>query len=609
MRRKINKQKVRNRKRVKVPGEERNFCMTKPNIINNPIGCKLLTSILLHKNLPNHRKVKAATEKNILLNGWHSPYQCLKNLLSQYPDALNTVAIMQDRNITYKELWDEAEALANYLHFELSARKGENVSLCAASSIEGLVAFFALNRLGLVNARIFNGSQADKMKYNLNNFNSRIVMTDQNNLPVLSEIMEDTKVQEVIVLSDCEDAIRREFEKKHPQIRLVSYPQIQEKGKDYPKSFEEMISSEDLASILYTSGSSGEPKPISIPNRVYTNMVEVVCKTTNIVKCDGERVIGVVSHEYPYAAINCTVMILLMGKTLIMPKHRPDNRIDFDELMEAKPNRIQAIPNFYKLLEQAMQNGIMKGKDFSSLNSVISGGERYLNHEKQELLSFLAGCHAKPLLIDGFGFGELGSATALKFGMHDYFLLMNGMEAKAIHPETGADLPLDEEGIMCFTGPTIAAGYYNNAEATKKSFVKDAHNKLWFISDTYGSVHGRKKRLVKLGGRIREYFITGDGAGNFVKVYAGTVEDVIMSCPYVSDCIVVPSDAGATPSPVAYIAIQEGGEMSKEQIIEDLKKRCRSLEKFAQPTRYEAEEVIVRTKAGKKDYGYYKGMN
>ena len=40
-----------------------------------------------------------------------------------------------------------------------------------------------------------------------------------------------------------------------------------------------------------------------------------------------------VSHEYPYAAINCTVMILLMGKTLIMPKHRADNSIDFDELM------------------------------------------------------------------------------------------------------------------------------------------------------------------------------------------------------------------------------------------------------------------------------------
>lgn len=132
--------------------------MTKANIINTPLGCKLLTSILLHKNLPNHYKVKEATEKGILLNGCHSPYQYLKGLLKEHPEAMDTVAIMQDRNITYRELWVESEALANYLHFELSAQKGENVSLCAASSIEGLVAFFAFNRLGLVNARVFNGS-------------------------------------------------------------------------------------------------------------------------------------------------------------------------------------------------------------------------------------------------------------------------------------------------------------------------------------------------------------------------------------------------------------------------------------------------------------------
>ena len=152
-------------------------------------------------------------------------------------------------------------------------------------------------------------------------------------------------------------------------------------------------------------------------------------------------------------------------------------------------------------------------------------------------------------------------------------------------------------------------GDYEGSSTEWKSFVKDENGKRWFISDTYGLVHGKKKRLIKLGGRIREYFITGDGAGNFVKVYAGTVEDVIMSCPYVNDCIVVPSDTSATPSSIVYIAINEDAEMSKAQIIEDLKEKCRSLEKFAQPTRYGVEKEIVRTNAGKKDYGYYKKMS
>lgn len=37
---------------------------------------------------------------------------------------------------------------------------------------------------------------------------------------------------------------------------------------------------------------------------MHTNMVDVVCSTTDIVKCDRERVIAIVSHEYPYVAIN-----------------------------------------------------------------------------------------------------------------------------------------------------------------------------------------------------------------------------------------------------------------------------------------------------------------
>lgn len=578
---------------------------THPNIVNSKLGSKLLTTILLRKNLRNHYKIVEENAKG-LLNNNNNPYQNLKALLHDNTQLMDNIAVIQDRSITYRELWEEIGALANYIHFELLGRKGENVSVCAAGSIEGLVALFALNKIGLVNARVFNGSQADKMKYNINNFSSRIVMTDENNLSVLSEIIEETQVKEVIVMTMIEESLYKEFQEKHPQIHLITYASIMENANTYNNDFEENSTAEDMASILYTSGSSGEPKPISIPNRVYTNMVDVVCNTTNIAKCDGEKVISVVSHEYPYAAINCTVMILLMGKTLIMPNHRRDNYIDFDELMEAKPNRIQAIPNFYKLLEQAKKNGDMKCNDFRSLNSVISGGERYLDNEKKELLNFLAECNTKPLLIDGFGFGELGSATALKFGMNEYFLLMNGIEAKSIHPKTKADLPLDEEGILCFTGPTIAAGYYNNEEATAQSFVKDKNGKRWFVSDTYGLVHGRKRRLVKLGGRIREYFITGDGTGNFVKVYAGTVEDVIMSCPYVRDCIVVPSDTSATPSPVAYIVINEDVTIIKNQIIQDLVERSKCLEKFAQPVKYEFESQIIRTNAGKKDYIYYK---
>lgn len=577
--------------------------MEKSNFFNGVLGSRLLTCLLLHKNLRNHCEIVDATMHGISISKYISPYQCLKALLQIHPSMMDMLAIMQERSLTYKQMWEEIKILSDYIHFELTGQKGERVSVCAAGSIEGIVLFFALNRLGLVNARVFNGSKEEKMKYNINNFSSRIVAVDERNLSTLSRVVEGTNVEVVIALSKNNENMENEFKELHPDIRIVSYSEIIKSGR-LQKDFDEEVLGEDLASILYTSGSSGEPKPIAIPNKIYTNMVEMVCKTTNMKKYDGERVMGVVSHEYPYAAINCTVMVLLMGKTLIMPKRKMDGVIDFDELMEAKPNKIQAIPNFYKLLEQTKRCGLMKTDDFGFLNWVISGGEKYLNNEKRELLDFLARYKSRPLLVDGFGFGELGSAAALKFGMHEYFLLMNGIEAKSIHPETKDELSLDEEGILCFTAPTIADGYYNNAKATRESFVRDMNGRRWFVSDTYGAVHGKKRRLIKLSGRIREYFITSDGAGNFVKVYAGTVEDVIMSCPHVKDCIVVPSDSGATPGSVAYVSIC--GDEETGRVIDEIKEKCQSLEKFSQPVKYEIEPIIVRTHAGKKDYGYYK---
>ena len=78
--------------------------------------------------------------------------------------------------------------------------------------------------------------------------------------------------------------------------------------------------------------------------------------------------------------------------------------------------------------------------------------------------------NSKALRIDGFGFGEWGSADELKFGWYKKFLLMNGIEAKTINTETMKETNLGEEGLLCFTGPTVSTGYYNNEETTKNSF-------------------------------------------------------------------------------------------------------------------------------------------
>lgn len=578
--------------------------------VNSKPISDLITQLLLIKNLPTHYKFVRKNQKGQLLNRKTkpSPFLYLMDLVKNHPELKNRIAIKEDREVTYEEMIEESLKLSQYLHNILKSEKGEKISICASSSIEGIEAFFAMSSLGLVNARIFNGSKKDKLNHNLKDFNSKTIFTDRNNIDELSLSLEDTNLENVILMDEVEKEKIMAFQQKNPNIRVVTWNEIQNQTLDSENVYLETVTPDDMAAILYTSGSSGEPKPISIPNRVYVNMPDVVISTTNMPICDNEKAVGVVSHEYPYAAINSTIMVLLMGKTLIMPKHTANNEMDFDDLLSNHPEKIQAIPNFYKLLEVAKESGKLKLEDASFLSTVVSGGETFLTEEKIETIKFLNTLLANPLLIDGFGFGELGSATALKFGLSDYFLLMNGIQAKAVDPETGEDLKPGKEGILCLSSPSIAAGYYHNDEATQKSFITDENGTKWFKSDTYGSVHGLFNRLIKLGGRIREYFITGDGNGNFVKVYAGNVENVILSTGIVETSVVVPSDAKGLPTPIAYVSLHENCDLSDDQVEMVIREACKSLEIFAQPTEIHIEPSIKRTNAGKKDYGYYRKL-
>lgn len=574
--------------------------------VNGKISSTIITNLLLFKNLKKHYKIVRDFEEKRLITNIPSAYEYMEKTLIAHPEIKDKVAISQNRNITYRELQEEYNALSKYLYNIAKVNEKEKVSVCASGSIEGIVAFFAMNKIGAINARIFNGSKEDKMLKNLISFNSKVIITDSENIDTILNIADRTILETVIITSEISEKKLNDIKIKNKNLKFVLYTEALEIGNKQEKDYVSSQSGEDLASILYTSGSSGEPKPISIPNRCYTNMVDVVCSTTGIKKCDKEKSISVVSHEYPYAAINCTIMILLMGKTLILPKKTSNNQIDFNQLLAENPDKIQAIPNFYKLLDSAIKNGDLSIEDLNFLDTVVSGGEKYLNSDKKKLLELLIKLNSKAMLIDGFGFGELASATALKFGLNEYFLLMNGVEAKAVNPETLEELPSGQEGLLCLTSPTISDGYYNNEESTKKSYIRDDNQKLWFVSDTYGSVHGYKNRLIKLGGRVREYFITGDGQGSFVKVYAGNVEDVISSCDVIKDCIVVPSDTGATPSPVAYVSLRTNCNMTNDEIEKIVVEKCKSLEVFARPTSVIIEDEIGRTPAGKKDYTLYK---
>lgn len=82
-----------------------------------------------------------------------------------------------------------------------------------------------------------------------------------------------------------------------------------------------------------------------------------------------------------------------------------------------------------------------------------------------------------------------------------------------------------------------------------------------------------------------------------------------MSTGLLTDCIVVPSDSGALPRPVAYAVMKNDLSLTPDKVKEEIYVACQSLENFAWPAEIHFIPNMKRTDAGKKDYGYYRKLS
>lgn len=109
--------------------------------INLPFASAVVTTYLRIKNIKLYKKIVERSKNNYLINDISSAYEYLLDLVRSNPELKQQVAMIQRETITCGEMIQEINHLSKVLHSIFQCRKGENISICAASSIEGIVAF------------------------------------------------------------------------------------------------------------------------------------------------------------------------------------------------------------------------------------------------------------------------------------------------------------------------------------------------------------------------------------------------------------------------------------------------------------------------------------
>jgi len=173
---------------------------------------------------------------------------------------------------------------------------------------------------------------------------------------------------------------------------------------------------------------------------------------------------------------------------------------------------------------------------------------------------------------------------------------MHGVEVKIISQETGEPLPPLGIGELYISSDNLFLEYMNNPEETSRIKITDEIGKQWVKTgdlcyidkDGFIVPKGRNRRVIK-----KEAF----------KISPDTIEEVISSLPFVSECVVVGVDDEKSLSvPMAFVVLKDGS-IEFEIAAQQIKQRCiEELPDYEVPTYFEQIDKIPYTPNDKQDF-------
>lgn len=513
-------------------------------------------------------KITVAGEIDKVLK-YKTIYERFSDTAKEMPNSI-AMNYMGNR-ITYKELLDLIDTAAKGFA-ELGIGYDDVVTMSALPTPYGIVSFYALDKLGAVSHMINSLTNIDEIKRELSNFNSKYFIG--NDLFCNEEKQAAYKsagIEKIITISllDCmpkklnKDKItfivaekaKGLSKKAYDGSVLFDFASILELGK---KSRKEIIpceyKSDKMASVAYTSGSTGNSKACVATWKSIDGMVQVMAMTEVGRFEKGDRLLSAFPMWINYSLLNMIHEPLSLGVTLILdPLFKPENI--FERNKKYKLNHILSIPAYVKKIVE-----LNKKTDFSNLKIFITGGDALTDDLKISTDKYIKENGGNAEVVQGYGASEcLGSFSYCYYPNSTIGSVGRpcvGNLIKIIDQDTGKELGINETGVGYFYSPALMKEYYGDEKATKHNLVPDENGILWY--NTEDLIHINENGEIFLDGRIRRIVLTFDENGNPTKIIPDKLKKVLSNRNDIDKCevITIPDDERVNVS-VAYIVPTE----------------------------------------------------
>lgn len=522
--------------------------------------------------------------------------------VARYPE--NIAIEYYGRTYTYRAFYEMIRDTAKSLKSQ-GVKEGDTIAICMPNTPEAILMFYAANMVGALVSLIHPLSAEKEIQNYINDSGATFLLSLDLVYDKVHNIVDNTCIKKIVIASagDSLKTIKKflyKFKNRGtvPKMELtddiMTWNEFINYGYDYQGEIACLKGANDPAVILYSGGTSGDPKGILLTNMNF-NALALSCHKMIEQSGEGESILAILPIFHGFGLGVCIHTTLGCGmRVVLVPNFNPK---DFGKLLHKhKISIVCGVPSLFESLTKTS----MGKNDLSKLKSAISGGDFMSKDLKNKVDTYFREHGSNAEIRVGYGLTEASAAICVtptgEYRESSIGVPFPDTYIKVVRVGTHDEVPYGEDGEICISGPTVMMGYLNNLEETIQTLQIHEDGRTWLHTGDVGSMD--KDGFVYFKQRVKRIIIS-----NGYNLYPSYIETIINSHPdvFTSTVIGIPHPKKVQVAK-AYIVLKDGVKPSKD-VKKSIRLHCeKNLARYSLPAVYEFRESLPKTLVGKVAY-------
>lgn len=443
----------------------------------------------------------------------------LRKTVAKFPNNDALISVHQHYRATYTEFYEQVTAVAKGL-IALGVKSGDRVGIWSPNCYEWTLLQYATAKIGAIMVNINPAYRTSELIYVINQSGlSYIFSAIQFKTSHYKKMIEDAR--------EFTDTLRKEvywgesWEYFLAQGKKVSDEKLQ--------AYEAKVQFDDPVNIQYTSGTTGNPKGVTLTHHNILNNAYFIGVRMNYT--DKDRVCIPVPFYHCFGMVIGNLCCTAHGATMVIPNDSFDATKTLEAVERERCTSLYGVPTMFISELYTLDR---HPYDLSSLRTGVMAGAlcppEIMKRVKEQM-----NMHEITIC---YGMTETSPvSTQTRIGVpfekqiHSVGTIQDHIEIKIINPETRAIVPRGESGELCTRGYSVMLKYWNSPQATAQVIDEQRwmHSGDLAMMDEDGYIHisGRIKDLIIRGGEN----ISPKEIEDFLYTYEGVMDAQVIGVP------------------------------------------------------------------------------